>query len=66
MGIWSDGNSVAIERISVEPGEHRVRVAIGDSLDAEEWSFTDEQILTFTDSERRVVSFDRVVGFRWH
>jgi ferredoxin len=65
-GIWGDGNSVAVERIPVEPGEHRVRVAIGDSLDAEEWSFTDEQTLTFTDSERRVVSFDRVVGFRWH
>ena len=65
-GIWGDGNSVAVERIRVEPGEHRVRVAIGDSLDAEEWSFTGEQTLTFTDSERRVVSFDRVVGFRWH
>jgi ferredoxin len=66
MGIWSDGNSVAIERIPVELGEHDVRVAIGDSPDVDEWSFIDEKRLSFDDRTRRVVTFDRVSGFAWH
>jgi ferredoxin/coenzyme F420-reducing hydrogenase delta subunit len=65
-GIWGDGNSVAVERVPVAPGEHRVRVAIGDSRDPEEWTFVDEKTLTFTDRARRVVSFDRVIGFHWN
>ncbi len=65
-GIWEDGNSVAVERIPVAPGEHRVSVAIGETHDPDEWSFGDEQTLNFTDEARRVVVFDRVAGFSWH
>jgi ferredoxin/coenzyme F420-reducing hydrogenase delta subunit len=65
-GIWSDGNSIAVERLPVEPGEHRVHVAIGDSADLEEWSYTTEQTLSFEDAARRVVAFDRLSGFTWH
>jgi coenzyme F420-reducing hydrogenase delta subunit/NAD-dependent dihydropyrimidine dehydrogenase PreA subunit len=65
-GIWEDGNSVAVERISVEPGEHHVSVAIGETVDPDEWSFGEEQTITFTDEARRVVVFDRVAGFAWH
>ena len=65
-GIWGDGNSVAIERIPIEPGEHRVHVSIGDSLDPEEWSFSDERVLDFDADSRRTVVFDRVAGFGWH
>jgi coenzyme F420-reducing hydrogenase delta subunit/Pyruvate/2-oxoacid:ferredoxin oxidoreductase delta subunit len=65
-GIWKDGNSVSVERIPVEPGEHRVSVAIGETADLDEWSFGEEQTITFTDEARRVVVFDRVAGFTWH
>jgi hypothetical protein len=65
-GIWKDGNSVSVERIAVEPGPHQVSVAVGETVDPEEWSFHEEQTLTFTDEARRVVVFDRVAGFSWH
>jgi coenzyme F420-reducing hydrogenase delta subunit/ferredoxin len=65
-GLWSDGNSVALERIPVEVGRHRVQVAIGDSADPDEWSHRDERSLEFTLDDRRVVVFDRLAGFRWH
>jgi quinol-cytochrome oxidoreductase complex cytochrome b subunit/coenzyme F420-reducing hydrogenase delta subunit/Pyruvate/2-oxoacid:ferredoxin oxidoreductase delta subunit len=65
-GIWGDGNSVAIERIPIEPGEHRVRVSIGESTDPEEWGFSDERMLEFDTEVRRTVVFDRVAGFGWH
>jgi len=65
-GIWEDGNSVAVERVPVAPGEHRVSVAIGETLDPDEWSFGAEQTITFTEEARRVVVFDRVAGFSWH
>jgi coenzyme F420-reducing hydrogenase delta subunit/Pyruvate/2-oxoacid:ferredoxin oxidoreductase delta subunit len=65
-GIWKDGNSVTVERTPVEPGEHRVSVAIGETANPEEWSFGEERTLTFTDEARRVVVFDRIAGFTWH
>jgi ferredoxin len=65
-GIWGDGNSVAIERVPVEPGPHSVRVAIGDTADVDEWSYSEEKTLDFDTSNRRVVTFDRIVGFSWH
>ena len=65
-GIWSDGNSVAVERISVRPGEHSVEVAIGDSADPDEWRYLDRRTLEFSEDARRVVVFDRVAGFSWH
>ena len=65
-GIWEDGNSVAVERIPVALGEHHVSVAIGETMDPDEWSFGDEQTLTFSERHRRVVVFDRVGGFDWH
>jgi NAD-dependent dihydropyrimidine dehydrogenase PreA subunit/coenzyme F420-reducing hydrogenase delta subunit len=66
MGIWNDGNSIAVEHIPVPVGAHDVRVEIGDSLDAEEWTYTTIQKLEFTDDARRVVAFDRVAGFEFH
>jgi coenzyme F420-reducing hydrogenase delta subunit/NAD-dependent dihydropyrimidine dehydrogenase PreA subunit len=65
-GIWEDGNSVAVERIAVDPGEHLVSVAIGETASPDEWSFGEERTITFTDETRRVVVFDRVAGFVWH
>jgi coenzyme F420-reducing hydrogenase delta subunit/NAD-dependent dihydropyrimidine dehydrogenase PreA subunit len=65
-GLWEDGNSVALERVPLEAGDHHVRVAIGETDDPDEWSYQAEKILTFTDEARRVVVFDRVAGFTWH
>jgi ferredoxin/coenzyme F420-reducing hydrogenase delta subunit len=65
-GIWEDGNSVAIERVPVEPGTHEVRVAIGETANVDEWSYTDAKALKFDTSTRRVVTFDRILGFTWH
>jgi NAD-dependent dihydropyrimidine dehydrogenase PreA subunit/coenzyme F420-reducing hydrogenase delta subunit len=64
-GIWSDLNSVAVESIPMPPGEHRVRVEIGDSADPDEWAYTDERLLSFTKDARRVLVFDRLAGFTW-
>ncbi|MBW2667455.1 MAG: hydrogenase iron-sulfur subunit, partial [Deltaproteobacteria bacterium] len=65
-GLWKDGNSVALERIPLEAGDHHIRVAIGETADPDEWTFEAEKSLTFTDEARRVVVFDRVAGFSWH
>lgn len=65
-GLWEDGNSVALERIALEPGDHLVRVEIGETADPDEWTFEAEQTLTFSEEARRVVVFDRVAGFTWH
>jgi ferredoxin len=64
-GIWGDGNSIAIERIPVAPGDHAVSVTIGDTADPEEWSYADERVLGFDREARRVVTFDRLTGFVW-
>jgi coenzyme F420-reducing hydrogenase delta subunit len=65
-GIWKDGNSVTIQTIPVDPGEHRVSIAIGETLDPDEWTFRDEKTLGFDTDTRRVIVFDRVAGFSWH
>jgi coenzyme F420-reducing hydrogenase delta subunit len=65
-GVWGDGNSVAVVRVPVEPGSHAVSVAIGDSLDPEEWTWRADETLEFTPDARRVVAFDRLAGFGWH
>jgi hypothetical protein len=62
-GIWSDGNSVAVAPLRISPGEHQVRVEIGDSRDADEWTYTTEHTLEFGERDRRVIAFDRVSGF---
>jgi ferredoxin len=64
-GIWGDGNSIAVERIPVSPGEHRIEVSIGQTHDANEWNFEGEQTLSFSEDARRVVTFDRLNGFGW-
>lgn len=65
-GIWSDGSSVAVEALSVAPGEHQVRVEIGDSHDPDEWTFAREETVEFDEQTRRVIAFDRASGFTVH
>lgn len=65
-GLFGDGSSIAVERISVAPDRHRVRVAIGETHDPGEWSYTDTRELNFEAGRQRVVLFDRSAGFRWY
>jgi hypothetical protein len=64
-GLWDDGNSLALERIPVSPGSHVVRVELGDTGDADDWNHVSEERLAFSARESRVVTFDKVDGFRW-
>jgi len=65
-GIWSDGNSVAVETIPVTAGEHEVEVALADRHGEDGWSHETEEHVLFADDARRVLSFDRLSGFTWH
>jgi ferredoxin/coenzyme F420-reducing hydrogenase delta subunit len=65
-GIWGDGNSSAVERIPLPPGDHRIQIAIGDSTDPQEWSYQMDEVLRFSSDARRVLIFDRRSGFNWH
>lgn len=61
-GLWGDGNSVAVAPVAVPPGEHRVEVTIEDGAT----SHGDARTVSFVHGERRVVLYDRNVGFGWH
>jgi coenzyme F420-reducing hydrogenase delta subunit len=65
-GVWSDGSSIALERIPLEPGRHEVQVAVGDSSHADEWSFTAERVVEAVAGRSVVVELDRERGFTWH
>ncbi len=64
-GLSGDGTSVAIESLTLPPGTHRVKVEIGDTLDATVWSHADERTVELTPRARRVVLFDKRTGFTW-
>jgi coenzyme F420-reducing hydrogenase delta subunit/ferredoxin len=65
-GVFGDNASVALARIPVPPGQHDVRIAIGDTADRAEWSHRAEKTVRFARHERRVVTFDRTRGFEWY
>lgn len=64
-GLWNDGESVALIRLT--PGTRRslVRVEIEDGTDSEGVAFADEREITFKRGSRRVILFDRNGGFSW-
>jgi hypothetical protein len=64
-GIWNDGNSIAIERMSVSAGRHRVSVRIGDTRDPRAFPHYSEKEIQFAAGTRAVVLFDKLVGFQW-
>jgi ferredoxin/coenzyme F420-reducing hydrogenase delta subunit len=64
-GIWDDGNSLALERIPVSVGPHVVRVELGDTDNDDDWDHVSEKQLEFAARGNRVVTFDKVDGFRW-
>lgn len=65
-GVWNDGNSVAIESIPVEPGEHSLAVEIGDSSDPHEFHYRTERAVRFEPGRQVSLLFDQSKAFRWY
>jgi coenzyme F420-reducing hydrogenase delta subunit/Pyruvate/2-oxoacid:ferredoxin oxidoreductase delta subunit len=65
-GIFGDENSIAVVHVPVTEGIHRVEVAVGDSADPSEWTFTDARRIEFLRGRRHVTLFDRTQGFSWY
>ena len=65
-GLWGDGNSIAIERLSVPDGDHTITARLADGLDPDAWGWESTQVLTFRTRERRILEFGRNDGFVWH
>jgi len=63
-GLFEDGNSIAVERLTLSPGPHRISVDIADSHE-QVWNYHDERDLEFQANHREVVLFDRG-DFTWH
>jgi coenzyme F420-reducing hydrogenase delta subunit/ferredoxin len=63
-GLWKDGNSIAIERFRVSPGDHAVRVEIFDD-GGNAAAFSTEKTLPFAQHAQSVVRFDKLDGFQW-
>lgn len=57
-GIWEDLNSIAIEEIPIEQGEHFVKVLISD-LPSQEWNYSFEEKIKFDEWRKRVILFDK-------
>lgn len=64
-GLFNDGTSIAIEPVPIEPGEHVVRVMIGESADVSEWTYTSQETVQFAAGRRQVVQFEYPGGFVW-
>jgi ferredoxin/coenzyme F420-reducing hydrogenase delta subunit len=65
-GLSKDGSSIALTRLPVTPGEHSVRVEIGDTADASQWPRQWSETLQFSEGRVRVVLFDGKNGFSVH
>ena len=64
-GVHHNSASVGSCEIPMQPGMHRVEVWIGDSADANEWTYKGSWETEFENSHRRVVQFDTEHGFEW-
>lgn len=65
-GLFGDEVSLAVERIPVTAGRHRVEVEVGDAMDQTVWNYRDDRAVEFTPGRSRVVLFDRASGFTVH
>ncbi|MCC6213360.1 MAG: hydrogenase iron-sulfur subunit [Polyangiaceae bacterium] len=64
-GLRGDGPSLALETLTVAPGEHEISVALGDTHDGAAWTYTDRRRVRFGETTRAVALFDRGTGFTW-
>ncbi len=65
-GLHGDEASIALVRMPLTDGPHRVTAEIGDSRDPREWQWRTAGEVTARPGERRVLLFDRSAGFTWH
>lgn len=64
-GLWGDGPSVAMERVSVAPGPHEARVRIADQGDGA-WNYEDHRTIQVGPRAQIAVLFDKSNGFVWY
>lgn len=64
-GIRNNSASVGLVELGMTPGRHVVEVQIGQTPDANEWTWRQARELEFQSGRRRVVQFDSDHGFRW-
>ena len=65
-GLWGDKASVALEALHLAPGRHQIEVAVGDTVDAEDWSHVERWEVELERGRQYVVLFERGKGFSWH
>ncbi len=65
-GLFKDGQSIAIEKLVLDEGEHTVSIRLDDSADPNVWNWQETRTLTFEKNRRRVILFDKVHGFQWY
>jgi quinol-cytochrome oxidoreductase complex cytochrome b subunit len=63
-GIWEDLNSVAIEKIDIPEGEHKIKIILNDSNNPDQWNYNFEENLNFKKWETRVILFDKIHQFK--
>lgn len=61
-GLFGDGSSVALEKIPLAPGAHRVEVTIDDG----DRRHHEVRGVELTEGAHRVLLFDKATGFAWH
>lgn len=57
-GLWSDGKSVAYERIRIRAGSYVIRVGMSDSGEQAAFEYNKSQALTLSPGQNLVVGFD--------
>lgn len=65
-GIWGDGNSIAIERFSLSPGPHEVKVELGDGMNPDEFNHATTRRITLKEGHNTVLLFDKMTDFVWY
>ncbi|MBX3125225.1 MAG: hydrogenase iron-sulfur subunit [Polyangiaceae bacterium] len=64
-GLWRDSASVALERVELPPGEHRVRVELGDTPD-DAYGLSSERVILTRTGRDHVVLLGDDGQFEWH
>lgn len=65
-GLSHDGPSMAVVRLPVAPGQHKVQVELADTADAAQFTQRWSETVAFPENHLRVVLFDTKAGFSLH
>ena len=61
-GLWRDGPSSVYERLSVEPGRHRITLRLRDSANPDAWDYTKTAAVTLEAGRYFTVTFRAETG----